>query len=142
MTRRVMKATFASLAAVLLMTACASPKREECRALNTVINAGADRIDKAQTSLVDPHGLEALADALEKSATEAEALKLTQADLQKHAKDYASLVRDVAKTARAIDAAGKSGDREKAQAANAEMEKLVGAEPKLIGEVNKACTAD
>jgi len=142
MTQRVTKTAFVSLAAALLLAACGSPKREECRALSTVINTGADRIDKAQSSMLDPTGLEALADSLEKSATEAEAVKLTAEDLQKHAKDYASLVRDVAKTARAMAAAGKAGDLEKAKAANAEMEKLVGAEPKLIGELNKACAAE
>lgn len=139
MTGPVMK-TAGALAAALTMTACASAKREECRALTTVINAGADRIDKAQATPLDPTGLKALAEGLEKSAGEADALKLTVADLQKPAKDYASLVRDVAKAARDMATAGEARDLEKAKAANAEMEKLVGNEPKVIADVNKLCS--
>jgi hypothetical protein len=136
--------TNAALALIAAVTtaACASPKRDECRAFVTVINTGADRVDKAQVSALDPTGLKALADGLEKSATEADALKPTVTDLQKQTKDYASLVRDVAKTARAMAAAGEGGDLEKAKAASTEMEKLVGNEPKVIADVNKLCSAD
>ena len=123
-------------------TACASPKRDECRAFVTVINTGADRIDKAQATTLDPTGLKSLAEGLDKSATETEALKVTVTDLQPHTKDYASLVRDVARTARAMAAAGETGDLEKAKAANAEMEKLVGNEPKVIAGVNKLCSGE
>lgn len=130
------------LVALLALSACASPRREECRALGTLINAGADRIEKAQSSALDPTGLKALADVLEKSATDAEALKLTAEDVQKHAVSYATLVRGVAQTARAMAAAGEAGDLEKAKAANAAMEKLVGEEPKLIADVNKVCSKE
>jgi hypothetical protein len=132
----------ALLLVAALSSACASPKREECRALTTLINAGADRFDKSQASVLDPTGLKALADVLEKAATEAEALKLTAADVQQQAKDYASLVRNVAKTARAMAAAAEGGDLEKAKAANTEMEKLVADEPKLIAAVNKVCSVE
>jgi len=99
-------------------------------------------VDKAQASALDPSGLKALADALDKSATEAEALKLTVPDLQKHAKAYAALNRDVAKTAREMAAAGEASDRAKAEAAGDAMEKIVANEPKLVGEVNKLCLAE
>jgi hypothetical protein len=142
MTGPLMKATLALVPfAALALTACGSPKREECRALTTIINAGADHVDKAQVTPLDPTGLKALAAGLEKAATDADALKVTQADLQKHTKDYASLVRDVAKTARDMAAAGEGANLEKAKAANTEMEKLVGNEPKVIAEVNKVCSA-
>lgn len=142
MKRAVSRASLVLVAAALALPGCASKKREECRALTTLINTGAERIDKAQASLVDPTGLKALADVLDKSATEAGALPLTAPDLQKHAQSYAALVRDVAKTAREMAAAGEAGDVEKAKAAGAAMEKLVGDEPRLIGEVNKLCSAE
>jgi hypothetical protein len=136
-------ATGLVLAAITLSSAgCASAKRDECRALSTMMNATADRVDKAQASALDPSGLEALANALDKSATEADALKLTIPDLQKHAKNYAALNRDVAKTAREMAAAGKAGDRAKAEAAGDAMEKIVANEPKLVGEVNKLCLTE
>lgn len=141
MTRRLAKGV-ASFVAVLALSACGSLKREECRALSTLVNAGADGIEKAQASALDPNGLKALAAVLEKSATDAEALKLTTDDVQKHATSYASLVRGVAKTARDMAAAGEAGDLEKAKAANAAMEKLVGEEPKLIADMNKVCSKE
>lgn len=139
------KGAIAALLATALCTlsACgSSTKREECRSLTTVINAGADRVEKAQSTVLDPAGLKGLSDSLEKSATEAEALKLTTPELQQHAKDYAALVRDVAKTARAMAAASESLDIDKAKAASAEMEKLTGNEPKLVSAVNKVCTGE
>jgi hypothetical protein len=114
----------ALLLVAALSAACSSPKREECRALTTLINASADRFDKGQASVLDPTGLKALA------------------DVQQQAKDYASLVRNVAKTARAMAAAAEGGDLEKAKAANTEMEKLVADEPKLIAAVNKVCSVE
>lgn len=141
MTRRLAKGV-AAFVAVLALSACGSLKREECRALSTLVNAGADGIEKAQASALDPNGLKALAAVLEKSATDAEALKLTTDDVQKHAAGYAALVRGVAKTARDMAAAGEAGDLEKAKAANAAMEKLVGEEPKLIADLNKVCSKE
>ncbi len=135
------RAAFLALAA-LLAAGCASPKRDECRALSTMINTTADRIDKAQASPLDPSGLKALADALEKSAGEADALKLTVPDLSKQAKAYGQLTRDVAKTARDMAAAGEANDIEKAKEASVAMEKLVGGEPKLVAEVNKLCVGE
>lgn len=135
-------ASAALLLGLVALAGCASPKRDECRALATMMNQTADRVDKAQASALDPSGLKALADALDKSATEAEALKLTVPDLQKHAKAYAALNRDVAKTAREMAAAGEASDRAKAEAAGDAMEKIVANEPKLVGEVNKLCLAE
>lgn len=133
-----------ALAALLTFSAlgCASPKRDECRALSSMINTTADRIDKAQASPLDPSGLKALAEVLEKSAGEADGLKLGVPDLAKQAKAYAALTRDVAKTARDMAAAGDANDLEKAKEASLAMEKLVGSEPKLVAEVNKLCTGE
>ncbi len=128
--------------AILFGAGCASAKREECRALSSMMNQTADRVDKAQASALDPSGLKALADALDKSATEADALKLTMPELQKHAKAYAALNRDVAKVAREMAAAGEAGDRAKAEAAGDAMEKAVANEPKLVAEVNKLCLSE
>lgn len=128
--------------AVLFGAGCASAKREECRALSSMMNQTADRVDKAQASALDPSGLKALAEALDKSATEADALKLTMPELQKHAKAYAALNRDVAKVAREMAAAGEAGDRAKAEAAGEAMEKVVANEPKLVAEVNKLCLSE
>ncbi len=88
---------------------------------------------------LDPSGLKALAEVLEKSATDAEALKLTVPELTKHAKDYAALQRDVAKTARDMAMAGETNDQPAAETANRSMEKLVPSEPKLIADLNKLC---
>ena len=126
----------------LALAACASAKRDECRTLSTMINATADRVDEAQASPLDPSGLKALADVLEKSATEADTLKLTVPELTKHAKDYAALQRDVAKTAREMAAAGEANDQGRAETAGQALEKLVAMEPKLVSEVNKLCAAD
>ena len=132
--------SLAALALAALTSAgCGSPKRDECRALQTMVNATADRIDKAQASPLDPSGLKALADVLEKAAAEAESLKPATPELAKHAKDYAALQRDVAKTARDMATAGEANDQAAAEAANRSMEKLVANEPKLIAELNKLC---
>lgn len=129
-------------AAALALPACGSQKREECRSLTSLINAGAEGVEKAQASALDPAGLKSVATVLEKSAGDAEALKLADAALQKQAKDYAALMRAVAKETREMAAAAENGDLEKAKAAGAAMEKLVGDEPRVIGEVNKVCTAE
>lgn len=132
----------AALALVLAAAGCSSPKRDECRALSTLINATADRVDEAQASPLDPSGLKALADVLEKSAAEADALKLGVPELAKHAKDYAALQRDVAKAAREMAAAGEASDQPRAEAAGQALEKLVANEPKLMADVNKLCASD
>lgn len=121
---------------------CASPKRDECRALMGAVNTTADRVDKAQASTLDPSGLKALADGLEKSATEADALRLTIPDLQKHAKAYSALTRDIAKTARDMAAAGETHDRPRAEAAGDAMEKLAAQEPKLLRDLNGFCLGE
>lgn len=137
------RTTALALVAILAaISGCGSEKRDQCRALSTTMNQAADRIDKAQASALDPSGLKALADALDKSATETDALKITVPDLQKQQKSYAALLRDVSKTAREMASAGEAGDRAKAEAAGDAMEKIVGAEPKLVAEVNKLCAAD
>lgn len=128
--------------AALLAAGCASPRRDECRTLSTMINATADRVEKAQASPLDPSGLKALADVLDKSAGDADALKLTTPELQKQAKAYAALTRQVAQTARDMAAAGDAGDLPKAQAANLAMEKAIANEPLLLADVNKLCPSD
>ncbi|MFO0592634.1 MAG: hypothetical protein U0441_34135 [Polyangiaceae bacterium] len=129
---------FLGLSAIVV-AACGSAKRDECRSLSTLMNQGADKIDKAQATALDPSGLKALADTLDKTATEADALKLTVPELVTHRKSYAALLRDTSKTAREMAAAGEAGDRPKAEAAGDAMEKIVAAEPKLVADVNKAC---
>ena len=129
----------AVLPSLLAASGCASPKRDECRALMSMVNTTADRVDKAQASPLDPSGLKALSEAIEKSATEAEALKLTVPDLQKHAKGYIALTRDIAKTAREMASAGEAHDRPRAEAAGDAMEKLAAQEPKLLRELNGFC---
>jgi hypothetical protein len=126
----------------LLLAGCSSQKREECRALSTLVNATADSIDKAKSSALDPSGLKSLADVLEKAATDTDALKLKVPETTKHAKDYAALLRDVANTCREMAAAGEAADQPKAEAAGQTMEKLVAGEPKLVAELNKFCSAE
>lgn len=125
-----------------LAIGCGSPRRDECRTLSTMINATADRVEKAQASPLDPSGLKALADALDKSAGESDALKLTVPELQKQAKAYAALTRQVAQTAREMAAGGEAGDITKAEAANQAMEKAIANEPALLAEVNKLCPSN
>lgn len=128
--------------ALTLVGGCASPRRDECRKLSAIINATTDRVDKAQASPLDPSGLKSLAEALEKTATEAEALKLTVPELNKQATDYGALMREVAKTARDMAAGGEAGDITRAEAANQEMVKAIAKEPPLIAEVNKLCPSN
>ena len=137
-----MRARSAILALCALLAGCGSAKRDECRSLTTAINVTADRIDKAQASALDPGGLKSLADVLDQSAGEVDALKLTVPDLSTQAKAYAALTRDVAKTAREMAAAGEANDVEKAKAAGLAMEKAIGSEPKLIADVNKMCLGE
>ncbi|MBK8255328.1 MAG: hypothetical protein IPK82_22055 [Polyangiaceae bacterium] len=140
--------TYQSIIAALLtlaastLIACGSPRRDDCKTLSTAVNVATDRIEKAQATPLDPHGLKALADALEKSGSEVEALKLTTPDTQKLAKDYVTLVRDTAKSARAMAASGEAGEIEKAKGESQNLEKLVGGEPKLVADINKFCAAE
>lgn len=128
--------------AVLTLTACGSPRRDDCKTLSVAVNISTDRIEKAQATPLDPHGLKALADALEKSGSEVEALKLTTPDTQKLAKDYVALVRDTAKSARSMASFGEAGEIEKAKAESQNLEKLVGSEPKLVADINKFCASE
>ena len=131
---------FAILAAVAAVAAgCGSPKRDECRALMNVVNVTADRVEKAQASSMDPNGLRALADGVDKSVADVTALRFTIPDLDKQAKAYAALWRDIAKPSREMAAAGEARDRPKAEAAGDAMEKLVAQEPKLQGDLNRVC---
>jgi hypothetical protein len=131
-----------ALALSVLLTAaagCASPKRDECRAVTTMMNVTAERIEKAQATPLDPGGLKALAEALDKSAGAADALKLSVPDVQKQAKTYAAVMREVAQTARDMAAAGEALDKTKAETAGRAMEQAVAKEPPVVAETNKIC---
>jgi hypothetical protein len=85
--------------------------------------------------------LKKMADAMDKVAADAAAVKLTIPELQKYSADYQNMAKEVAKAAREMAAAAEAKDPEKINTAQATMEKAVKQEDPLVDSINKFCQA-
>ncbi|MCC6558955.1 MAG: hypothetical protein IT372_39005 [Polyangiaceae bacterium] len=138
--------TMAALVALAgaLAGGCGQSKISECNALIEVINKGVQSLEKGQKAGNDPSGvsdLKSMADAMEKVAADASAVKLTIPELTKYSADYQTMAKEVAKAARDMAAAAEAKDPDKINTAQAAMEKAVKQEDPLVDSINKFCQA-
>lgn len=134
------------LACALLVGAggCGQKKINECNNLIQVINAGVQNLEKGTKAPGDESGvteLKAMADSMDKVATDASKVEITIPELKKYATDYQNMARDVAKAAREMAAAAQAKDMTKLNSAQAAMEKAVKQEDPLVDSINKYCQA-
>lgn len=121
---------------------CGQKKINECNALIQVINAGVTSMQKGTKVQGDEHGvaeLKALADAMDKVATDASKVELSLPELQKYSTEYQAMARQIAKSARQMAADYK--DSAKLSEAQAELDKAAKQEDPLVANINKFCEA-
>lgn len=127
-----------------LASGCGQSKISECNALIEVINKGVQSLEKGQKAGADPTGvadLKAMAEAMDKVAADAAAVKLTIPELQKFSNDYQGMAKEVAKAARDMAGAAEAKEPDKINAAQTSMEKAVKQEDPLVDGINKFCQA-
>lgn len=130
--------------ALALGSGCGQSKISECNALIEVINKGVQSLEKGQKAGSDPSGvndLKAMADAMDKVAADAAAVKLTIPELQASSTEYQAMAKEVAKAARDMATAAEAKDADKINTAQAAMEKAVKQEDPLVDKINKFCQA-
>lgn len=121
---------------------CGQKKLSECNALIDVINKGVQSLEKGQKAGADQTGigdLKAMAEAMDKVAADAAAVKLETPELQRYSTDYQGMAKDVAKAAREMAGAVEAKDADKSNSAQAAMEKAVKQEDPLVESINKFC---
>lgn len=133
-----------ALTAGLALVGCGKNKVTQCNALVQVLNTGAQSLEKAEKSSADPESaasLRAVADAMEKTAADAEKAPVSLPELKKYSADYQAMAREVAKSAREMADAAEKKDSEKVAQANAALEKAAKQEEPIIEGLNKFCQA-
>jgi hypothetical protein len=135
------------LAALLVASApgCEKKRVTECNALITVINGGIQSLEKKEPPKLDASGigeLKALADVLDKVATDASQVELTFTELKTFSTDYQGMAKEVAKTAREMASAAEAKDDKKMTVAQGAMEKAVKQEDPLVDGINKFCAVE
>jgi len=114
----------------------------ECNALIGVINKAVDDLNHvAQTSpgssATDDYKV--MADTMDRAANGIAEVELRDERLQRFAQEYETMARQVAKSARALNAAVEAGNLAKVGAAKADVEKAVQKEDPLVDAINKYC---
>lgn len=131
--------------ALLLGTmGCSQKKLAECNALIAVINTGVQAIEKTPKSESDPTGvsdLKAMAEAMDKVASETGNVAVTLPEVRKFSTDYQKMVKDIAKAERDLAAAAQERDQPKRSQAEAALEAAVKQEDPLVDSINKFCQA-
>lgn len=133
-----------TIALAAAMTGCGQKKVAECDTLVKVINAGVIRLEKAPKNESDPTGiadLKAMAEAMDKVATDTAAVQLTVPELKKVRDDYQKMAREIAKAERELAKAAEDRNAPKRTAAEAALEAAVKAEDPLVDQLNKFCQA-
>src|SRR5690349_11906865 len=94
-----------TIALAATLTGCGQKRAAECDTLVKVINAGVIRLEKAPKNESDATGiadLKAMADAMEKVASDTAAVQLTVPELKKVRDDYQKMAREIAKAEREL----------------------------------------
>ena len=123
---------------------CGQKKIAECNAMVQVINSGVVALEKAPKTESDPTGvtdLRAMADAMDKVATDAGNVQLTLPELKKLRDDYQKMAKDIAKAERELAASAQDKDATKRNAAAATLDAAVKQEDPLVDQINKYCQA-
>jgi hypothetical protein len=132
----------AGVALLLGTTGCSQKKLTECNALITVINAGVQAIEKTPKSPADPTGvsdLKAMAEAMDKVASEAGGVPVTIPEIRKFSADYQKMVKEIARAERELAVAAHDRDQPKQSQAEAALEAAVKQEDPLVDSINKFC---
>ncbi|APR79742.1 Hypothetical protein A7982_05089 [Minicystis rosea] len=158
------------VAAALIVAAgsgCGQKKLTECNALVGVINAGMVSLEKAPKNEKDPTGiadLRAMAEGMDRIATEAAAVQLTVPELKKLRDDYQKMAKEIGRAERELATAAEeraaarnapngdgpseavlkaAEDRYTARrnAADSAIEAAVKQEDPLVDQINKFCQA-
>jgi acyl-CoA thioesterase len=123
---------------------CGQKKLTECDALIKVINAGVQAIEKTPKSEADPTGvsdLKAMAEAMDRVASETGHIPLTIPEIRKFSTDYQKMVKDIARAERDLAVAAQERDQPKRSVAEAALEAAVKQEDPLVDTINKYCQA-
>jgi hypothetical protein len=132
------------LAAALPLSGCAQKKVAECNAIVQVINGGVLSVEKAPKTETDPSGatdLKAMAETMDKIASDAAAVQLTLPELKKVRDDYQKMAKEIARAERDLATAVEKPDAAKRTAAEAGLEAAVKLEDPLVDQLNKICMA-
>jgi predicted nucleic acid-binding Zn-ribbon protein len=128
--------------APVALAGCGQKKIAECNALVQVINAGVIALEKAPKNESDPSGvsdLKAMAEAMDKVATDAGAVQLTMPELRKYRDDYQKMAKEIAKAERELAKAAEERNAEKRAAAESALDAVVKQEDPLVDQLNKFC---
>ncbi len=125
-----------------LSTGCGQKKITECNALVQVINTGVVSLEKAPKNEADPTSdLKAMADAMDKVASDALGVQLTLPELKKYRDEYQKMAKDIAKAERELAAAAQDKDASRRTAAESTLDAAVKQEDPLVDQINKYCQA-
>ena len=128
----------------LLTAGCGQKKITECNAVVQVINAGVVSLEKAPKNEGDPTGvsdLKAMADAMDKVASDALNVQLTLPELKKYRDEYQKMAKEIARAERDLARAAEERDTAKRGAAESTLDAAVKAEDPLVDQINKYCQA-
>jgi len=123
---------------------CGQKKINECNAVVQVINAGVVSLEKAPKNEGDPTGvsdLKAMADAMDKVASDAAAVQLTLPRLIRLRDDYHKMAKDIAKAERDLATAAQERDATRRKDAEATLDAAVKQEDPLVDQINQFCQA-
>jgi hypothetical protein len=133
------------VAALAAATAgCGQKRITECNAMVHLINDGVSTVEKLPKNETDPSGvsdLRAMAEAMDKVATDAGNVQLTLPELKKLRDDYQKMAKDIAKAERELAASALDKDTTKRNAAAATLDAAVKQEDPLVDQINKFCQA-
>lgn len=141
---RVPVAALLAAGIAVLATGCEKKRVNECNALIAVINGGIQALEKKDPKL-DASGigeLKALADVLDRVATDAAKVELSQAELRTFSSGYQSMAKEVARSAREMASAAEAKDDKRMTQAQTSMEKAVKQEDPLVDSINKFCAVE
>ena len=140
--RKTLSCVFGVGVAVAL-AACDGPKHAECEKLMGVINRGLDQIETSQQQLKNNPDrtveLRAMADALEKLATEAGAVSLETPELRELSGRYQKMAKEAALHARALADAEKEKKLEEVKKAKNSLNETFKLEDPIVLDLNKTC---
>lgn len=130
--------------AALAAGGCGQKKIAECNALVQVINAGVVKLEKAPKNEADASGvsdLRAMADSMDKVASDAGGVELTLPELRKMRDDYQKMAKDIARAERDLAASAQDRDASRRTAAEGALDAAVKQEDPLVDQINKYCQA-
>lgn len=124
------------------LAGCGQRKIAECNALITAINNGVTGLEKTPRADGDPSGaaeLKALAESMDRIATETGGVLVTLPEVRKLAGAYQKMAKDIAKAERDLAKAAEARDAGKRAAAEQALDLAVKQEDPLVEDINRFC---